>query len=159
MADKKDEEKREDDERIEFLYKYLVLSRKIKLDKWIKMLTNEEYKEMIMKFFDTPLEMILIIQQIPTGVLVPFLKIPPSHYIKASYFIKKNPVKITKENYRNIIIPGDLASKSIEELSVLVEEAYVPILSNPNNHKGWPLVIGEDVKKHVYDLRNMICQV
>lgn len=43
MADKKDEEK-EDDERIEFLYKYLVLSRKIKLDKWIKMLTNEEYK-------------------------------------------------------------------------------------------------------------------
>lgn len=44
MADKKDEEKKEDDERIEFLYKYLVLSRKIKLDKWIKMLTNEEYK-------------------------------------------------------------------------------------------------------------------
>jgi len=44
MADKKDEEKKEDDERIEFLYKYLVLSRKIKFDKWIKMLTNEEYK-------------------------------------------------------------------------------------------------------------------
>lgn len=44
MADKKDEEKKEDDERIEFLYKYLMLSRKIKLDKWLKMLTNEEYK-------------------------------------------------------------------------------------------------------------------
>lgn len=44
MADKKDEEKKEDDERIEFLYKYLILSRKIKFDKWIKMLSTEEYK-------------------------------------------------------------------------------------------------------------------
>lgn len=44
MADKKDEEKKEDDERFEFLYKYVELSRKIKADKWGKMLTNEEYK-------------------------------------------------------------------------------------------------------------------
>ncbi|XP_071571876.1 dynein beta chain, ciliary-like [Temnothorax nylanderi] len=159
MADKKDEEKKEDDDRIEFLYKYLVLSRKIKLDKWVKMLTNEEYKETVMKFFDTPSEMILIIQLNPAGVLVPFLEIPPTGWVKASYFIKKDPVEITKENYRNVIIPGDMASKPIEELSVLVEEAYVPILSNPKNHKGWPRVIGEDMKKHVYDLRNMICQV
>ncbi|XP_018058898.1 PREDICTED: dynein heavy chain 9, axonemal [Atta colombica] len=159
MADKKDEEKKEDDERIEFLYKYLVLSRKIKLDKWIKMITNEEYKETIMKFFDTPSEMILIIQVNLVGMLVPFLEIPATGQIKTTYFIKKNPVEITKENYRSIIIPGDMASKPIEELSVLVEEAYVPILSNPKNHKGWPRVIGEDMKKHVYDLRNLICQV
>lgn len=45
MADKKEEERKEDDdERLEFLYKYLVLSRKIKADKWIKMMTNEEFK-------------------------------------------------------------------------------------------------------------------
>ncbi|EGI59469.1 Dynein beta chain, ciliary [Acromyrmex echinatior] len=159
MADKKDEEKKEDDERIDFLYKYLVLSRKIKLDKWLKMLTNEEYKEMIMRFFNTPSEMILIIQLNAAGTLVPLLEIPAIGRIKTSYFIKKNPVAITKKNYRDIIIPGDMASKPIEELSVLVEEAYVPILSNPKNHKGWPRVIGEDMKKHVYDLRNLICQV
>lgn len=75
-----------------------------------------------MRFLDTPSEMILIIQLNPAGVLVPFLKIPPTGWIKASYFIKKNPVKITKENYRNVIIPGDMASKPIEELSILVEE-------------------------------------
>lgn len=43
MAGKK-EEKKDEDERFEFLYKYLVLSRKIKADKWIKMITNEELK-------------------------------------------------------------------------------------------------------------------
>lgn len=44
MADKKEEDKKEDDERFQFIFKYLALSRKIKADKWIKMLTNEEYK-------------------------------------------------------------------------------------------------------------------
>lgn len=44
MTDKREEEKKEDDERLEYLYKYLALSRKIKLDKWMRMLTSEEYK-------------------------------------------------------------------------------------------------------------------
>ncbi|KAL0116299.1 hypothetical protein PUN28_011253 [Cardiocondyla obscurior] len=159
MSDKKDEEKNEDDERIEFLSNYLTLSRKIKSDKWIKMLTNEEYKEIIIKFFDTPSEIILTIQLNSLGILVPFLKIPPTGQAKASYFIKKIPVEITKENYRDIIILGDMALKPIEELSVLIEEAYIPILSNPKNHKGWPSVISEDVKKHIYNFGNAICQI
>lgn len=44
MTDKREEEKKEDDERLEYIFKYLTLSRKIKLEKWIKMLTNEDYK-------------------------------------------------------------------------------------------------------------------
>jgi len=44
MTDKKEEERKEDDERLEYIYKYLVLSRKIKIDKWIKMLASEEFK-------------------------------------------------------------------------------------------------------------------
>lgn len=52
MADKKDEYKKrkkeqeedDDDERLEYIYRYLFLSRKIKADKWLKMLTNDEYK-------------------------------------------------------------------------------------------------------------------
>jgi len=78
-----------------------------------------------MKFFDTPSEMILIVQLNPAGVLIPSLEIPPIGRVKASYFIKRNSVQITKENYRNIIIPGDMAPKPIEELSVLVEEVAI----------------------------------
>lgn len=44
MTDQKEDEKKEDDERLEFLYKYLTLSRKIKAEKWAKMLSNEEFK-------------------------------------------------------------------------------------------------------------------
>lgn len=81
-----------------------------------------------MKFFNTPSEMILIVQLNVAGVLVPYLEIPSTGH-KASYFIKRNPVKITKENYRNVIIPGDVAPKPIEELSVLVEEVTVSCLN------------------------------
>lgn len=89
-----------------------------------------------MKFFDTPSEMILIIQLNPAGVLMPFLEIPTTGRVKASYFIKKNPVKITKGNYRDVIIPGDMASKPIEELSVLVEEvARLHVRKNINLFK------------------------
>lgn len=48
---------------------------------------------------------------------------------------------------------------SCPDLLIFFAQAYVPILSNSKNHKGWPGVIGEDVKKHIYDLRNLICQV
>lgn len=75
-----------------------------------------------MKFFDTPSEMILIVQLSPAGVLIPFLEIPTTGRVKTSYFIKRNPSKITRENYRDVIIPGDMAPKPIDELSVLFEE-------------------------------------
>ncbi|XP_078034037.1 dynein beta chain, ciliary-like [Augochlora pura] len=37
--------------------------------------------------------------------------------------------------------------------------AYVPILSNPKNHIGWPEVARTDVKKQIYNLRTLIWQV
>lgn len=75
-----------------------------------------------MKFFDTPSEMILIVQLSPAAVLVPYLEIPATGRVKASYFIKRSPAKITRENYRDVIIPGDMAPRPIDELSVLFEE-------------------------------------
>lgn len=78
-----------------------------------------------MRFFDTPSEMILVMQLSPAGVLIPFLDVATIGRLKASYFIKRDPVKITENNYRDVIIPGDMASKPIEELSVLFEEVVI----------------------------------
>lgn len=75
-----------------------------------------------MKFFDMPSEMILIMQLSAAGVLVPYLEIPATGRVKASYFIKRSPAKITRKNYRDVIIPGDMAPRPIDELSVLFEE-------------------------------------
>lgn len=45
MSGKKDEpKKQEDDELFDFIYKYLLLSRKVKADAWAKLLGSEDLK-------------------------------------------------------------------------------------------------------------------
>lgn len=44
MGDKKDEEKKEEDDRLEFVLQYLIRSSKLKQDKWAKMTANEDLK-------------------------------------------------------------------------------------------------------------------
>ncbi|KOC63491.1 Dynein beta chain, ciliary [Habropoda laboriosa] len=158
MADKKEDEKKEEDQRLEYLFNYLTHSRKLKIDRWTKMLSNADFKEIITKFFGTASEMVLVLQLTPTGLLMPQLRITQSKR-KQTYFLKKKPQTVTEHNYKDLLIPGDMAPNPIEELAVLVEDAYVPILSNPKNHVGWPEVVCKDVKKQVYDLRSLIWQV
>ncbi|KAG7187948.1 hypothetical protein KM043_013910 [Ampulex compressa] len=158
MEDKKDE-KKEEDERLQFIHNYLILSRKLKADKWTKMLANEEYRGIIGRFFDMPLERRLILQLNTTGILVSSLSMSLSSRTKASYFLKKTSTKVTIENYRKVLIPGDMPPRSVEDLAILVEEAYIPILSNMRNHSGWPLVVHEDIRKHIHDLHSLICEV
>ncbi|XP_076548684.1 dynein beta chain, ciliary isoform X2 [Osmia lignaria lignaria] len=158
MAEKKEEEKAEQDKRLEYIYDYLLVSRKVKTDKWMKMLSNADFKEIINKFFGTPSEMILVLHLTPSGLLVPYLEITQSKK-KVSYFVKRKAQTVTEVNVRELLIPGDMAPNPIEELAVLVEDAYVPILSNPKNHVGWPEVVRKDVKKQVYNLRSLIWQV
>ncbi|KAK2582958.1 hypothetical protein KPH14_009015 [Odynerus spinipes] len=160
MSGRKDDDKKlEYEEIFEFIYNYLVLSRKIKNEAWMKLIGSEDLKDIILKFCNIPSEMILTIQLSSTGVLTPFLEIPSSSKVKSSYFMKKNPIKITKANYREMLIVGDMAPKPIDEAAVLIEEVYLPVLTNPRNQIGWPAIASEDVKKHIYDLRNLISQI
>ena len=153
MGDKKENERKEEDARLEFILQYLIRSSKLRFEKWTKMIANEEFKvnlfaiffpvilyqlplylfikiltmccqDIILKFFNTPTERILVMQVSTSGALVPALGIQPSTKIKSSYFIRSQMVKIDEQNYREILIPGDMAPKPIEELAVLVEEVY-----------------------------------
>ncbi|XP_076235061.1 dynein beta chain, ciliary [Calliopsis andreniformis] len=158
MSEKKDEEKKEEDERFEYIYNYLTYTRKVKPDKWNKMLSNADFKEIFTKFFTTNSEMILVLQLTTAGVLIPYLEITQLKR-KLTYFLKRQPQQVTVSNYKDLLIPGDMAPNPVEELAILVEDAYVPILSNPKNHVGWPEVVRKDVKKQVYNLRSLIWQV
>lgn len=56
-------------------------------------------------------------------------------------------------------LSGDLAPKLIDELASLVDEVYVPLLSNPINHEGWPLVMSKDILKQIHNLKNTVNEV
>lgn len=59
------------------------------------------------------------------------------------------PFEIPREESASWLIAGDLATRSIDQLSCLVDEIFVPLLSNTDNHKGWPEMVAQDVQKHV----------
>lgn len=40
-----------------------------------------------------------------------------------------------------------------------LSQVFIPVLTYPGDDVQWPEVVVEDVKKHVYQLRNVICQV
>lgn len=63
------------------------------------------------------------------------------------------------ENFRSVLVFGDSAGKPVEELAVLTEEVFLPLLSNPENTKWWPNVVAEDVIAHVQAFRNTVYQV
>lgn len=65
--------------------------------------------------------MILVLQLTAAGLLVPYLGITQSRR-KLTYFLKRSPELITDANYKDLLIPGDMAPNPIEELAVLVED-------------------------------------
>lgn len=75
------------------------------------------------------------------------------------YFIKKHQEPVPKDNPASFLIFGDLATRSIDQLSALVDEVFVPLLSNEDNHIGWPEMVAQDVKKHVHNLKSTVYQV
>lgn len=75
------------------------------------------------------------------------------------YFIKKNAEPVPKTDCKSFVIVGDLTTRPIEQLSCLVDDVFVPLLSNEKNHAVWPEMVAQDVKRHVHNLKSTVYQV
>jgi len=65
---------------------------------------------------------------------------------KSVYFIKMEEAKVdaTKEMEKQVIC-GDFSAMPLEQLLVVAQEVYLPLIANPANQEGWPDVISKDV--------------
>ncbi|XP_028130568.2 dynein beta chain, ciliary-like [Diabrotica virgifera virgifera] len=160
MGDKKplDAEDGEDD-RLEFILTYLTKSYRLKQEKWNKMISQEENKKMIMNFLNNPEERMLLLTIPLTGQLTPLTSFTPQVKQKFTYFIRKKKEVVTMENFRDILCFGDMAGRPIEEMGILLDGVFVPVLSNVENQKGWPKVVANDVVSHVRSFKNTVEQV
>lgn len=52
-----------------------------------------------------------------------------------------------------------MSARPINDISILLDDVYYPILNNPANQEGWPDVIKKDVDLHIQELRNVIAEV
>ncbi|KAK6632535.1 hypothetical protein RUM43_013303 [Polyplax serrata] len=155
MADKN----LDDDPRYEYLCEYLTKTMRLKSDKWPKMIGNEEYRILLQEFLNNPKVKTIIFTINNAGLLQPMLTYPPNAKSKSVYFIKKKEEVATVQNLPGLCIFGDMAPNPVEELSVLVEELFVPLLSNPDNQMGWPKCVADDVMKHIHTFRGTVYQI
>lgn len=76
---------------------------------------------------------LLVLAGNSSGLLQPMHSFPSaSSRLKSCYFIKKAAEPVTKENFRNVLIFGDVGSKPVDELAVLVQEV---VLFNFNSYQ------------------------
>ncbi|XP_061390860.1 dynein beta chain, ciliary isoform X1 [Musca vetustissima] len=148
------------DPRLELMGSFVIKSLKLKPEKWTRVITVEETKGIIKEFLDRPTPVVLIIILTQSAQLLPSTTFPLTQLkSKGVYFIKKHPEPIPRENCNHFIISGDLATRTIDQLSALVEEVLVPLLSNEINYKKWPFMVAQDVQKHVHSLKSTVHQV
>lgn len=149
------------DLRLDFMGSFIQKTLKLKPEKWQRLLTFEEHKTVIKDFLDLPCHMVLVIQFTQSAQLLPVTTFPltnlkskgnvhatlfqwlhklTSRHSSGVYFVKRLPIEVPRDDCASWLISGDLATRSIDQLSCLVDEIFVPLLSNTDNHKGWPEV-------------------
>lgn len=148
------------DSRFEYMGSFVQKTLKLKPEKWMRLSTVEEHKSTIKEFLDRSIPIQLIVVLTQAAQLIPQTSFPLTQLkTKGVYFIKKQPLPVPREDCANFLIVGDLATRSIDQLSSLVDEVFVPLLSNEDNHIGWPEMVAQDVQKHVHNLKSTVYQV
>nr|CAB3508098.1 unnamed protein product [Spodoptera littoralis] len=52
-----------------------------------------------------------------------------------------------------------MSGNVLNDLTVLADEVIGPLLCNPENQRGWPRIVQNDMRRHVNELRNLMYQL
>lgn len=114
------------DTRVEFIADYVIKTLKIKPDKWSKMYSVEDTRQMFMDFFEKQDVPCLIVTATAAGGLNTQFEWPNNPKAKACYFVKKGRDAIQKEtNFRNAYLYGDMSYQPLDQLSAFVDEVII----------------------------------
>ncbi|XP_078510049.1 dynein axonemal heavy chain 17 isoform X2 [Lissotriton helveticus] len=144
------------DKRLEFLQNYTLMSLRLKLEKWTKFLSVDEYKQQVVGFLTLADSMVLVISTNPAGQLYATSGFPAILKNKGVYFVKKNKEPVTKDNIKTSLIVGDTSGTPVEQLMSVVEEVVYTLFMNGDNLSGWPRVVSEDIMTQAHRLKNEI---
>ncbi|TPX70381.1 hypothetical protein SpCBS45565_g01824 [Spizellomyces sp. 'palustris'] len=143
------------DGRVAWFEEKVCTALKVKNDKWKKMLMTPENAQTIVDFLDKDYSTILFYLTQKED-LFPAIAFPGSLKKKSVYFLKHNVGAPITEKLDTELTMGDLSANPLEFLSVLLEEVYLPLLTNPKNLESWPEVVASDVLRHFHQLNGAV---
>ena len=84
------------------------------------------------------------------------INFPPQLKKKSIYFLKVDPSRALTDKLDSEITSGDLSNNPLEFLSCLLDEVYLPLLTNSRNLESWPEVVANDVLRHFHNLNSAV---
>ena len=90
--------------------------------------------------------------------LQPHLTFPEDSQSKIIYIVKKKPEIVTDDNLNEIITIGEVSTKLVAELDVLIGDVFIPLIQNQWNRQNVPNVMSEDIEKHMCDFYSNLVQ-
>lgn len=144
-----------EDERVYYIGGWLQRMMKLKEDRWIKFVEDEQNEKILRDFFDQGDHIFLMFSAAPKGGLTVTHELTLNQRGKTFYIMKKIPTTIGTENYADVLVHGELSGISFIQTSSLLEEVLVPALSQ-KHPKAPASVISQDIELHVETLKNKI---
>ncbi|XP_007888401.2 dynein axonemal heavy chain 11-like [Callorhinchus milii] len=142
------------DERIDFIKEQVFQSLKLKSEKWNRFMAVEENQRLLIDFLDQAQPGKLLLFTGPGGALNAEVQVPLTLKTKILYVFKKCARKISKNAFKNELFLGEISQNPVEHLTVVINEVLVPVLSNINNHSGWPQAVSQDLNKYMEIIRS-----
>ncbi|XP_063367395.1 dynein beta chain, ciliary-like [Cydia amplana] len=146
------------DKRLEFMQDYLLKALKQKIDKWAKFLTSDD-RHILYRWFENKKSPILVFRMNTAGLLTCSLTFPPISRGKMVYFLRTAEESLTSANFRKNVTLGEMSGNVLMDLSIMADEVIGPLLCNPENQRGWPKIVRNDMKRHVDELRSLMHQL
>ena len=119
MADEDDQAT--EDIRMLAIKQFCLKTLKQKSDKWAKMTSQEENTVLMTEFLEKADKRVLVIQALSSGQLAPMETFPTSNKNKAVYYIKRAAEALKKDNFKELLLFGDMSQVPLDQLSSVVE--------------------------------------
>lgn len=94
------------DARYDFIGLFCLKALKLKQEKWIRIITTEEQKEVVDQFLNQPLPLLLVVVLTNANMLIPVVSFPCNLKNKSCYFVKSRPDVVPKEGIADMLIYG-----------------------------------------------------
>lgn len=117
------------------------------------------FQTTVIGWIENPMKLMLVITTVNQyGVLVAREALTKEFSSKSCFFIRKSiPLPFKTTDFHHLIIYGDTTSTTaVEELAVLVEEVYYPMLHNKANQLPWPEELRKNIQDKVQFLRDVV---
>lgn len=109
------------DSRLDFICDYVLKSLKVKQDKWEKLLSSEDNRQVLQDFLDRLENRTLVVSVTAAGLLQPSPAFPASGN-KAVYFLKRSGAWLSPDTLEARPVCGELLPALLDQLSALLQE-------------------------------------